>query len=714
MKKITLKTVVNLYLTAAMLLPSMLFAQTKQQNHRCGTTEHMNYLKQNDSGMEQRLLLAEQTLQQWIANNPNFRRSNVVDTIPVVVHVVYKTPVQNISDAQVFSQIDVLNEDYARRNADSLNTPAVWRPISGTMPYQFVLARQDPFGNPTNGIVRKLTTVNSFSLNDAVKFDNQGGDDAWDVTTYLNIWVCNLGGGILGYAEYPTSTPSNTFGFVCEYNSFGRVGSVTPPYNLGRTTTHEIGHCFSLYHIWGNDFSDCTGSDQVGDTPNQEEANYGCMSFPHLDSCTTVSPGVMYMNYMDYGDDDCLNMFTEGQTTRMTGAINNFYPGIVNSIGKEPGTLLSNNAALTNITSPTGTVCNTSISPVVEIVNWGSSTLTSVNINYSIDGGTVNTYAWSGSLSLNSIASVILPSINVSAGLHILTSFTSMPNGVVDSSNSGDTSSVSFNVNNTIIAFPLAEEFQGTFPPVSWTYSVVNNTNKWSKKNGAGGFGLSTACAKMDNLSGSTDVSGQIDDMIAPMVDISSVLGGLKLSFSVAYAQYNSSSVDSLVVLAEGECSGNIQRMYVKGGSTLKTVAPQTAAFTPTAVQWRTDSVNLSSYLGQSSLKITFRSVSDWGNNLYVDDINFSLPTGIDDITEGSLLLYPNPASDEIILVTNFINSNNYELQVTDVLGKTENIHSVREGQKIVINTSHLADGVYFINILSDKKSLVKKIVISR
>lgn len=696
-----------------LLIPSATVAQG-QQKIRCGTTEYMNYLQQKDPGLSQRLIDAEQTVQQWISNNPNFRMAgNVTDTIPVVVHVVYKTSVQNISDAQVISQIDVLNEDYARKNADTVNTPAVWQSVAGSMPYYFVLARRDPAGNPTNGIVRKLTTANSFSLNNNVKFDSQSGSDAWDVTKYFNIWVCNLGGGILGYAELPNGTPSNTFGFVCEYNSFGRVGSVTPPYNLGRTTTHEIGHCFNLQHIWGNDAGDCTGTDYVGDTPNQADENYGCQTFPHTDACSPASPGVMYMNYMDYGDDNCLNMFTNGQTTRMIAALNSFYPGIVNSDGLLPGVQYANNASIFEIVSPGATVCDPAVTSVVTIQNWGSNTLSSVNVNYSIDSGPVNTFNWTGSLAQNAFINVTLPSINVTPGLHTLTIFTSMPNGVADSSTVGDTSNVSFTVNNTTVPYPLTEGFQSTFPPANWSYTVLNSTNKWLKVNNAGGFGLSTSSAKMDNFSGSTDVSGQIDDMLAPMVDISSVTGSIVLNFSVAYAQYNSSSVDSLVVHAQAGCSGNAQRVYAKGGAGLSTVIPQTGAFTPTAVQWRTETVNLNSFMGQSLLKLTFRSVSDWGNNIYVDDIGFELNPGVDEVSEASLLIYPNPVDEQVIIQSNFFETAKYEISLVDALGRTENTLMSQNGNKVVLNTSTLPAGIYFVNIKSDVKSYTKKIIIN-
>jgi hypothetical protein len=139
-----------------------------------------------------------------------------------------------------------------------------------------------------------------------------------------------MGGDIIGYAEQPDSPPTNTFGVVIQFNTFGNTGVVLPPYNLGRTCTHEISHCFDLFHIWGDE-DDCTGTDFISDTPNQAEATFGCHGFPYADKCTVTFPGIMYMNFMDYSDDACMNMFTAGQATRMLAAVNTYYPSLLTS-----------------------------------------------------------------------------------------------------------------------------------------------------------------------------------------------------------------------------------------------------------------------------------------------------------------------------------------------------------------------------------------------
>ena len=231
-------------------------------------------------------------------------------TIPVVIHVVYRTSTENISDEQIQTQLDVLNDDFRRLNSDQTNQ---W-PQAADAEVEFCLASVDPDGNATSGITRTSTTVNGFGTNDAVKFTSSGGIDAWPAADYLNIWVCNIGGGILGYAQFPGGNPA-TDGVVNGYQYFGTTGTATAPFNLGRTMTHEVGHYLNLRHIWGD--GNCNADDFVSDTPNSDAPNYGCAS--SHSSCSSLD---MVQNYMDYSDDACMNLFTQGQADRMAALFN--------------------------------------------------------------------------------------------------------------------------------------------------------------------------------------------------------------------------------------------------------------------------------------------------------------------------------------------------------------------------------------------------------
>jgi len=226
--------------------------------------------------------------------------------IPVVVHVVWRSSSQNISDEQIISQIRILNEDFSRSNSDADN---YWDE-AGPTEIQFCLASVDPAGNPTTGITRKKTKKRSFSYNnDGVKFSSSGGTNAWPASDYLNIWVCDLGSGLLGYAQFPGGDAA-TDGVVNDYAYFGDTGTATYPYDLGRTATHEVGHWLNLRHIWGD--GPCGYDDFVGDTPESDASNGGC-NVGHV-SCGTED---MVQNYMDYSYDACMNLFTVGQADRM-------------------------------------------------------------------------------------------------------------------------------------------------------------------------------------------------------------------------------------------------------------------------------------------------------------------------------------------------------------------------------------------------------------
>lgn len=252
-------------------------------------------------------------------------------TIPVVVHILHNTPQENITDAQVESQLRILNDDFAGTNSDINNVPNFFESLVGKSRIQFALANRDPGGNPTNGITRTQTTrlffpqdepdpSNPTRLIEPIKFDSFGGKNAWPSDRYLNMWVCNLGGGLLGYAQFPGG-PAETDGVVMGHQFFGDVGTATsPPFNKGRTTTHEVGHYLNLRHIWGDDqhLSDpCSLSDFVGDTPNQDLPTRGVPTHPHR-SCGSPD---MFMNFMDYTDDAGMFMFSKGQVTRMHAAL---------------------------------------------------------------------------------------------------------------------------------------------------------------------------------------------------------------------------------------------------------------------------------------------------------------------------------------------------------------------------------------------------------
>jgi hypothetical protein len=257
--------------------------------------------------------------------------------IPVVVHVVYATAAENITDAQVKSQIDVLNHDYRKKNADISKIPAPFKALAADARIEFALATRAPNGSPTNGITRTQTTKQQFdSHKNDIKFASHGGHNAWARDKYLNLWTAKTivdpqAGQLLGYAQFPGGAAA-TDGVVITSDGFGTLGTVQPPFNLGRTATHEIGHWFNLLHIWGDDGGACTGSDNVPDTPNQADHNFNKPHFPHV-TCHNGPNGDMFMNYMDYVDDDTMFMFTKGQVARIRAALSGPRASLIASDG---------------------------------------------------------------------------------------------------------------------------------------------------------------------------------------------------------------------------------------------------------------------------------------------------------------------------------------------------------------------------------------------
>jgi hypothetical protein len=273
----------------------------------CASYEVLQEQLKADPTLKQRMDQIEAYTARMIQSGKLSGTTGIIE-IPVVVHVVYNTTAQNISDAQVQSQIDVLNEDYGAANNDIKQTPSAFSTVTSSgFGVHFTLVQTR----------RVKTKVRSFSSNDAVKSTARGGDDAIDATHNLNMWACPLGQGLLGYAQFPGGSVK-TDGVVILYSAFGSrskcpSGTYISSYDLGRSATHEVGHWMNLRHIWGDDGGSCSGSDLVDDTPNQASENYGCPSFPHV-SCS--NSGDMSMNYMDYTDDACMYMFSKGQQTR--------------------------------------------------------------------------------------------------------------------------------------------------------------------------------------------------------------------------------------------------------------------------------------------------------------------------------------------------------------------------------------------------------------
>lgn len=281
------------------------------QNRTCSAPEVLENMIKSNPEMLERINNIERHTQEFVQRTPSVSERTVVN-IPVVVHVVYNAAAENISDAQVQSQIDVLNKDFRKLNAEVASIPSAFLNIAADIEINFCLATVTPSGTGTNGINRYRTSKSSWTSNDDMKRPLKDGVSAWDATRYLNIWVCNLGSGSLGYSSFP-GAPLSLDGVVIDYRYFGTINT-RAPFHLGRTTTHEVGHWLNLFHIWGD--TRC-GDDHVNDTPLHHGANFGCPAYPAYNSTCGNNIIEMPMNFMDYTNDACMSMFTQGQKERM-------------------------------------------------------------------------------------------------------------------------------------------------------------------------------------------------------------------------------------------------------------------------------------------------------------------------------------------------------------------------------------------------------------
>ncbi|MBI5541131.1 MAG: PKD domain-containing protein [Bacteroidia bacterium] len=308
----------------AVLMSVVLFAQnnTTSTKRKCGFEEVQKWRLQNEPGYAEVYQKLQDFTNKFVADHPNGYSPKAVITIPVVFHIVLSTAQQaTFADLRCTEQIAVMNQDYAGLNTHSMGPFAA--SLKTNTDLQFCLATISPTGAATNGIERRDWAGAPWGTSSDVKHFATGGLDSWPTTDYLNIWVCDLGGGLCGYALTPGGAATNPeYGLVNHYEYTGVTGA-SPPYNLGGTGTHESGHCFDLKHTWG-DAGGCSPDDLVADTPPQDIETYGNPTPPLLDACSGTAPGIMYMNFMDYVDDIAYANFTPGQKTRIQAC---FAPG---------------------------------------------------------------------------------------------------------------------------------------------------------------------------------------------------------------------------------------------------------------------------------------------------------------------------------------------------------------------------------------------------
>ena len=366
--------------------------------------------------------------------------ADIVYTVPVVFHIVLTNP-DIVTDAMILAQLDTINSAFSGKYK-STAIGEWFSNLFGQSSIQFCLAQRTPEGLPSTGIHRVSTSRSSFSVeSESVKYTAQGGTNIWDNTSYMNIWITQLSGGILGYSSFPNDGAIAEQGVVIDYRSL--PGGNSTAYDEGKTLVHEAGHFFNLYHIWGDDNGSCNGSDDVDDTPNQANSTTVCANGKSFDRCTNSGNGIMYQNYMDYTPDECLLMFTTEQALRMETAFNTYYSSFSNSIACQPVNLPDRDAAIVALLQPAQRLCDPQLTPVVRIKNLGSENITQLNIISTLSTGEIKTTAWTGNLKYYDSVEIKLTSFTLNNGNYILSVSTDQPNEQVDNNLMNDTISAS-------------------------------------------------------------------------------------------------------------------------------------------------------------------------------------------------------------------------------------------------------------------------------
>ncbi len=602
-----------------------------QSIKKCATWEMMVKDSAKIKLFEQLEAFVDQKIKEWQLTK---RENRTVWRIPVVFHVVYNTTAQNVPDWQIFAQLDTLNAAFRGLLANASNTPAAFLPLNGDVRIEFVMASVDPWGNPTNGINRVFTSRTCLdpTNNWEERSSATGGVDPWDPTRYLNIWIINPCGGLLGIATFPGSAGVDPQGVTVAYHS---LPGGNAPYDRGRTLVHEVGHFFGLRHPWGDDctFFGCNCfDDKVGDTPPQSDPTYGCATYPAPD-CGT--PSKMFVNHMDYSDDACLTMFTHGQAERMRAFIElspDRWPLAISDVGSTA----NNDLTFGKVIYPKEHIPDYVFNPVVEIVNVGNNVITSATFNILLDNASIGTASWTGSLNPNQTVQITLPSVVLSRdGLHTLRVIITSVNGVADGYNANDTLDIKFTA-------PYQCSFSSDFetdpvPEVVWveqnpdfeagTNTVGTQTNArtwyWNIRDFTTGInGVNTFSAFVDFYYYNS--AGQEDSLESPFIDLRNSTGTVTLTFDVAYVQYSSTTNDGLSVFVSSDSGRTWTQVFNKAGATLATGPAQTSYFIPQAAgDWRTETVDLTSYNG-SMILLRFVAINDYGNNLYIDNVSIT------------------------------------------------------------------------------------------
>lgn len=632
----------------------------------------------------------EAIIQQGVLKSKLYKTNDSLKIIPVVVHVIHYGGVENISDAQIQSQIDIMNEDYGKLPGTNGDGGGVDTKV------RFCLAKKDPNGNCTNGIVRVYTNLAYHKTFQRALLKELS---FWDNKKYMNIYVVksiNGGSGIAGYSSFPGG-PDEEDGMVVLHNTFGNIGSAAS--SLGRTASHEIGHWFGLYHTFNNGCGTdlCTDGDYVCDTPPQAEPSYDCNVY---NSCNNDVPDLndLKENYMNYTPDNCKNMFTQGQKDRIQSTLINLREEIWSD-----SNLVATGCDSVYISPLTCPVSANFVTLTPNICVGNTAKFMDISLNdatdwqWSFPGGTPSTSTLENPTivydSIGSFDVQLIASNDSTSDTLLIANYISVANPGVG------------------ISLPYSENFDsGIFPPNNITINNYDGGVTWQLDSSA--YVSPNYSVKIDNYINTN--YGSSDEIVLPELDLTS--GNTSyLTFDWAYARSDPSYSDELVVLLSTDCGSNYTTVFYKSGNNLVTGPTQTTPFIPDSSQWESAQISLNTYGNEQFVLIKIVNITDGGNNLYIDNINVGeLTTGVNDgnISE-DIQVYPNPVQD--VLTIRFTNpTTKQQVKIYNSLGKEVLSKRIEGSKNISVPIRTFPSGIYYVKIFENSNVFIKKIIKSK
>ena len=689
-------------------------SSNQQHNHlKCSFDEHyqnslnspqaLNELRET----EMAIFEAAQRLKQENRLQKN-NSSTILYTVPVVVHIVYASQVDNISVAQIEDAIRILNEDFQRTNADTNLTRTQFKGVASDMQIEFKLAKKDPQGNCTDGITR-TQSQQSLSGTESAKIVK------WNQDRYLNIWVTrnisntlpsDPNGYTLGYSFFPRTNKVSGDGVILRHDAFGTIGTAAG--NDGRTLTHEVGHYFALHHPFAGSCNGTGGSNPVGllgnsfandycdDTPPVDEENFGCNY--GVNSCNNDNPNLVDQieNYMDYAS--CQNMFTEDQKARVHAVL---------TMSNLRSTLVSiSNHTFTGITNPP--VCTPlAIADAERQVVCTNDSLQFFDIS---EDGDPTSWSWSFPGATPATSTLENPIVTYASPGKYNVSLTV--------SNSAGTSNLTYS------EFISVKNSTSPFFVTTWVESFESSTLPLVVSAVDGGDGntfqvYANAASHQNNsliLNQVSNSVGEIDELISPAINTANGVD-LNLFFDYAFAAKEDDDEDQLEVYVSRDCGESwIRRRFYNGGR-LRTVSNTSGIFVPNSPgDWTTETINFNAYIGPDPILIKFVFENGGGNSFYIDNIRFGegQDVSILEYDAADMALYPNPTEGRIMLSLSDLSDRELELEIIDLSGKTvfqQSLQTKSSSLDLQLDLE-LKAGAYLVNLRGENTSLQQKLLV--